>query len=552
VLFLLEWLGGDTLNLAGCILTNQLPTQTYTAMLFVSMDVVMVTQYAYLTYWTPKKKKNKAASEDSALLADAHNDLTAPATDFSPLAGRGNGTPERPKRLEQSPAVLAFPAVPEGGAASARSGSGSRGSSGASNSGMPIRGSHASSGSSRAGHSSGAGSLSGGRSLEYEAPEAARSATNGSARSAASSGSRGGGVSAGVTASIAAVGMLAIVAVGMVAPLPTLTKPGSGPIPSVIDSVYPGAWAHAGPMLEAPMAAVSALGDAVGWSGLYAPLDTPHEAVQGGVLQPRALRGVNATMLATVPVLGLGAGGRRLDLAPCKSNKTMGPAAKTTGIVLGYISSVLYLNSRLPQIIKNFRRKSVAGLSWLMFVCAFMGNLTTVTAIFMRATSKADYESEAPFLPGNAGTLLFDLTIVIQYALYTRRAQARRRRRAAWKTALGDDAPASDEEEFSEDDDMSGGEEGGERHPPRHGPGATGGPARSRDEENLSLLLQNTPRLPSNAPRGVHDIVEDVDAQYLHAPLPTPPMPPRGGNSQSIREAARDWLAAVTQRRGSQ
>ena len=269
--------------------------------------------------------------------------------------------------------------------------------------------------------------------------------------------------------------------------------------------------------------------------------------MQGGILHPRALVGVNASALATVPVSGVGAGGRRLDLAPCKSNRTMGPAAKTTGIVLGYVSSVLYLNSRLPQIIKNFRRKSVAGLSWLMFFCAFMGNLTTVTAIFMRATSKADYESEAPFLPGNAGTLLFDLTIVIQYALYTRRAAARRKRRAAWKAALGDNAPSSDEEGFSSDEGESGEEGGVERRPPRHHTGTQ----RSRDEENLSLLLQNTPRLPANAPRGVHDIVEDVDAQYLHAPLPTPPMPPRGGDSRSIREAARDWLDAVTQRRGS-
>ncbi len=547
VLFLLEWLGGDTLNLAGCILTNQLPTQTYTAMLFVSMDVVMVTQYVYLTYWAPKRKKDAPVSEDSALLDSAHSDLTAPATDFSPLAGRGNGTPERPRRIEGRAAPPALPAIPggvEGGSAG----------SGASATGMPISasGSNGSRGTRSSGSGSGHASESGGRSLEYEAPVgAARSATHSSNRSGGSSTGGGGGVSAGLTASIAALGLVSILAVGVVAPLPTLTRPGTGPIPSVVDSVYPGAWAHAGPLLDTPMAAVSALGDAVGWSSLYtAPAHSA--AVHAGIISSRALQGVNASALAAVPVGPATVGGRRLDLAPCKSNKTMAPAAKTTGIVLGYISSLLYLNSRLPQIIKNFRRKSVAGLSWLMFFCAFMGNLTTVTAIFMRATTKADYESEAPFLPGNAGTLVFDLTIVIQYALYTRRAQARRKRRAAWKAALGEDAPASDEEGFSSEEDSDGGE-GGERRPPRQGqPGHGGAAVRSRDEENLSLLLQNTPRLPSNAPRGVHDIVEDVDAQYLHAPLPTPPMPPRGGDSRSIREAARDWLAAVTQRRGSQ
>ena len=267
VLFLLEWLGGDTLNLAGCILTNQLPTQTYTAMLFVSMDVVMISQYVYLTYWAPKKRKRGQPSEDSALLADGNADLTAPATDFSPLAGRGNGTPERPKRVDAAapPALGGLPVVAEGAASA---GSGSARGSAASSGSIPIRGSHSSGSSSRGGPSSG-GSGAGGRSLEYEAPLAARSGTNGSARSGASSGGARGGVSAGLTASVAALGLVSIIAVGMVAPLPTLTKAGNGPIPSVVDSVYPGAWAHAGPMLDAPMAAVSALGDAVGWSSLY-------------------------------------------------------------------------------------------------------------------------------------------------------------------------------------------------------------------------------------------------------------------------------------------
>ena len=54
------------------------------------------------------------------------------------------------------------------------------------------------------------------------------------------------------------------------------------------------------------------------------------------------------------------------------------------------------------------------------FFAAIMGNLTSVTAIFMRATSKADLMDELPFIPGQAGTLLFDLTVIIQFSLYGR------------------------------------------------------------------------------------------------------------------------------------
>lgn len=45
--FLLLWLGGDTCNLVGSYLADQLPLQTYTAVYYVSADLLMLAMYVY-------------------------------------------------------------------------------------------------------------------------------------------------------------------------------------------------------------------------------------------------------------------------------------------------------------------------------------------------------------------------------------------------------------------------------------------------------------------------------------------------------------------------
>lgn len=43
--------------------------------------------------------------------------------------------------------------------------------------------------------------------------------------------------------------------------------------------------------------------------------------------------------------------------------------------ILGWLSAVLYVGSRLPQLIKNWKQQSTEGLSSGMFICAVFGNL---------------------------------------------------------------------------------------------------------------------------------------------------------------------------------
>jgi hypothetical protein len=42
---------------------------------------------------------------------------------------------------------------------------------------------------------------------------------------------------------------------------------------------------------------------------------------------------------------------------------------------LGWTSAILYVGSRIPQILKNYRERSTEGLSVGMFLCAVLGNL---------------------------------------------------------------------------------------------------------------------------------------------------------------------------------
>ena len=121
------------------------------------------------------------------------------------------------------------------------------------------------------------------------------------------------------------------------------------------------------------------------------------------------------------------------------------------GQIFGYLCAVLYLGSRLPQLLLNYRRKSTEGVSLLFFLFACVGNLTYVLSIFAYEPSCARVEGKAvaltgspshggnqegcrgaewseaygryilvnaSWLVGSAGTLVLDLCIFGQFWLY--------------------------------------------------------------------------------------------------------------------------------------
>ncbi|CAG8515285.1 7316_t:CDS:2 [Diversispora eburnea] len=76
--------------------------------------------------------------------------------------------------------------------------------------------------------------------------------------------------------------------------------------------------------------------------------------------------------------------------------------------ILGWLCAVLYLGSRIPQIIKNHKSKSTEGLSLAMFCFSVLGNITFCSSILFHSTEHEYLLINLPWLCGNGGTLFFD------------------------------------------------------------------------------------------------------------------------------------------------
>lgn len=97
---------------------------------------------------------------------------------------------------------------------------------------------------------------------------------------------------------------------------------------------------------------------------------------------------------------------------------------ETLALVLAWGCTVVYMSSRCPQLYKNWQRKSVDGISPLLFGLALVGNLTYTFSIltsckFLDAPSKGDFFwKELPYILGSAGTVVFDVGYFYQRRIY--------------------------------------------------------------------------------------------------------------------------------------
>jgi uncharacterized protein with PQ loop repeat len=82
---------------------------------------------------------------------------------------------------------------------------------------------------------------------------------------------------------------------------------------------------------------------------------------------------------------------------PSKHDPATHPTFNLWGQIFGYICALLYLASRVPQLLLNYRRKSTEGLNALFFIFACIGNLTYVFSILAFETRCSTYISGAGF-----------------------------------------------------------------------------------------------------------------------------------------------------------
>nr|VZI41087.1 unnamed protein product [Spirometra erinaceieuropaei] len=94
------------------------------------------------------------------------------------------------------------------------------------------------------------------------------------------------------------------------------------------------------------------------------------------------------------------------------------------GYILGWFSSLMYLSSRFPQILQNWRRASTEGLSIFVFMFALIGNASYGLQIFLTSTDALFLLHSLPWILGSLGVLLLDLVILFQFYVFRRRQQS--------------------------------------------------------------------------------------------------------------------------------
>ncbi|KAJ3432445.1 lysosomal amino acid transporter [Anaeramoeba flamelloides] len=125
-------------------------------------------------------------------------------------------------------------------------------------------------------------------------------------------------------------------------------------------------------------------------------------------------------------------------------------AREIAGKVIGWISGFMYLSSRIPQIIKNFKRKSTEGLSIQMFLSAILGNLTYAFGIFLRSTKWDFIRPKIPWLVGSIGTCGFDCTIFSQFLYYRKKGLKPKNNAETIETLESDDSETGNTDRISD------------------------------------------------------------------------------------------------------
>lgn len=119
-----------------------------------------------------------------------------------------------------------------------------------------------------------------------------------------------------------------------------------------------------------------------------------------------------------------------------RTEKPEGPGWKWDAQVYGWLSAILYLLSRIPQIFKN-RQTRCKGLSLALFLFAIAGNVTYVASILIKSMHREYLIECSSWLVGSLGTVFLDFIVLSQFVAYRdeRKAMALQPEREALNSA---------------------------------------------------------------------------------------------------------------------
>ncbi|KAJ8605713.1 hypothetical protein MRB53_041354 [Persea americana] len=183
------------------------------------------------------------------------------------------------------------------------------------------------------------------------------------------------------------------------------------------------------------------INDAVRLSPANPIHDTTATKTQNIVHEPRAQKSFirrivlptlfNLTAILAVVVAGVL--GYLLSTRQARSHQSRGhppetekddPTFNTLGQIFGYGCAILYLGSRIPQLLLNFRRRSVEGISMLFFLFACHSSMFDAAASGHCSAQEATrkywlyFAVNLSWLLGSFGTLLLDLVVFAQFYIY--------------------------------------------------------------------------------------------------------------------------------------
>lgn len=96
---------------------------------------------------------------------------------------------------------------------------------------------------------------------------------------------------------------------------------------------------------------------------------------------------------------------------------------ETLGTIFAWLCTIVYCSSRAPQLYHNYLRKSVEGISPLLFTFALLANVTYAMSIILseppHGMSYSEFVwNETPYLLGSLGTVVFDGIYFWQREIY--------------------------------------------------------------------------------------------------------------------------------------